>query len=54
MSKGDLPEVQEAWKKAKRRFARRGIDLKLVSAATGLGVRELMFELLGLVRAKAD
>lgn len=51
MSKGDLPEVKEAWKKAKKRFARRGVDLKLVSAATGEGVRELVFELQALVRA---
>jgi GTP-binding protein len=53
MNKGDLPDVQEAWKKAKRKFARRGVDLRLVSAATGEGVRELMFELLGYVKGKA-
>jgi GTPase len=50
MSKGDLPEVQEAWKKAKKRFARRGVDLKLVSAATGEGVRELVFALYAGIR----
>ena len=50
MSKGDLPEVQEAWKKAKKKFARRGVDLKLVSAATGEGVRELLFALHALVK----
>ncbi len=53
MNKGDLPDVQEAWKKAKRKFARRGVDLRLVSAATGEGVGELMFELLGYVKGKA-
>jgi GTP-binding protein len=42
MSKGDLPDAREAWKKAKRRFARRGIELLLVSAATGEGVREVL------------
>jgi GTP-binding protein len=52
MSKGDLPEVKEAWKKAKKRFARRGVDLKLVSAATGEGVRELVFALLALVKGQ--
>ncbi|MCL2450023.1 MAG: 50S ribosome-binding GTPase, partial [Polyangiaceae bacterium] len=41
MSKGDVPEVREAWKKAKRRFARRNVELHLVSAATGEGVREV-------------
>jgi GTP-binding protein len=51
MSKGDLPEVKEAWKKAKKRFARRGVDLKLVSAATGEGVRELVFALHALVKS---
>jgi GTP-binding protein len=50
MSKGDLPEVVEAWKKAKRRFARRKIDLKLVSAATGQGVRDLVLALYALVK----
>jgi GTP-binding protein len=50
MSKGDLPDVREAWKKQKKRFARRGVDLKLVSAATGEGVRELLFALLGVLR----
>jgi GTP-binding protein len=42
MSKADLPDVQEAYKKLKKRFARRGVDLFLVSAATGEGVRELV------------
>jgi GTP-binding protein len=49
MNKADLPDSQEVYKKAKRRFARRGIDLKLVSSATGQGVRELLFELYALV-----
>ena len=40
MSKADLPDVQEAYKKAKRQFKKRGIDLRIVSAATGEGVRE--------------
>ncbi len=50
MTKADLPDVREAYPKAKRRFARRRIDLKLVSAATGEGVRELLFELLKLAK----
>jgi GTP-binding protein len=49
MSKGDLPEVREAWAKAKRKFARRGVELRLVSAATGEGVRDLLFALYRLI-----
>jgi GTP-binding protein len=48
MTKADLPDVREAWTKAKRRFARRKIDLKLVSAASGEGVRELLLSLYAL------
>ena len=50
MAKADLPEVRAAWTKTKRRFSRRGIDLKLVSAATGEGVRELLVSLYALSR----
>jgi GTP-binding protein len=50
MNKGDLPDVQEAWKKAKRKFARRGIELHLVSAATGTGVREVLTALYACLR----
>jgi GTP-binding protein len=50
MSKADLPEARKVWSKAKRRFARRGVELKLVSAATGEGVRELVGELYALVK----
>jgi GTP-binding protein len=49
MSKGDLPEVRDAWTKAKRKFARRGVELRLVSAATGEGVRDLLFALYRLI-----
>jgi GTPase len=45
MSKADLPEVREAWAHARIEFAARGIDLKLVSAATGEGVREVVVAL---------
>jgi GTP-binding protein len=45
MSKGDLPEVREAWERAKAPFAARGVDLKLLSAATGDGVREVLLAL---------
>jgi GTP-binding protein len=42
MSKADLPEVREAYRKAKVRFKKKKIDLLLVSAATGEGVRDLL------------
>jgi GTP-binding protein len=51
MSKADLPEVQEAYKKAKPRFKRKKVDLLLVSAATGEGARELTVKLFELVKA---
>jgi GTP-binding protein len=44
LSKADLPEVREAWPALRKRFARRKIHLHLVSAATGEGVRELLFD----------
>jgi GTP-binding protein len=42
MSKADLPETREAWAEVRPRFAERGVDLKLVSSATGEGVREVL------------
>ncbi len=50
MAKADLPAVRETWTKAKRRFSKRGIELKLVSAATGEGVRDLLFSLYALAK----
>ncbi len=40
LSKADVTEVREAYKKLKTRFKRRKVDLHLVSAATGEGVKE--------------
>lgn len=48
MAKADLPDVREAWTKTKRRFAKRKVELHLVSAATGEGVRELLLALYAL------
>src|ERR1700722_14054925 len=45
MSKADLPDVQEAYTAAKKKFKKRKIDLHLVSAATSEGVRDLLFAL---------
>jgi GTP-binding protein len=52
MSKADLPEVKEAHAKLKAKFKRKKIDLRLVSAATGEGVRELSIALYELVKGK--
>jgi GTP-binding protein len=52
LSKADLDHVREVYPKLKRKFARRGIALRLVSAATGEGVRELLIELYALVQGK--
>jgi GTP-binding protein len=50
MSKADLPDVREAWGATKETFARRGVDLMLMSAATGEGVREVLVSLYALSR----
>jgi len=49
MSKADLPEVREAFERAKPIFAKAKRPLHLVSAATGEGVQRLVYDLLGLV-----
>ena len=48
MTKADIPEVREIFPKVQRAFARKKIELHLVSAATGEGVRELLFALLAV------
>jgi GTPase len=54
MSKSDLPDVREAWAVAREKFSKRGIDLKLVSAATGEGVRELLIDVWKLLERVAS
>jgi GTP-binding protein len=49
MSKADLTDVREAYAKLKTRFKRKKIELRLVSAATGEGVKELTRELFAIV-----
>jgi GTP-binding protein len=51
LSKADVTEVREAYKKLKGRFKRRKVELHLVSAATGEGIKELLIALYELVRA---
>ena len=53
MSKADLPEVREAYEVVKKRFAKRKVELHLVSAATGEGVRELSIALYKLVTGQS-
>ncbi|MCC6646859.1 MAG: GTPase ObgE [Polyangiaceae bacterium] len=50
LSKADVPEVREAYPKLRARFKRAGVTLRLVSAATGEGVSELMIALYDLVK----
>ncbi|MFO0663233.1 MAG: GTPase ObgE [Polyangiaceae bacterium] len=50
MSKGDLTEVAEAFEGVKKQFAKKGVDLRLISAATGLGMKELTADLFKLVQ----
>lgn len=45
MTQADRPEVLEAYETAKVEFKEAGIDLRLVSAVTHLGLDELMLEL---------
>jgi GTPase len=49
MTKADLSEVREAYEVVRKRFAKRKIALRLVSALTGEGVRELSIDLYRLV-----
>jgi GTP-binding protein len=49
MSKSDLTFVRDAYKAARAKFKRRGIDLKLISAATGDGIKEIVADLFQLV-----
>jgi len=52
MSKSDLPDVQEAYKKARPLFAKKRIDLRLISAATGAGIKELLIDLYKTVNGR--
>jgi GTP-binding protein len=54
MSKADLPDVREAYESAKKKFKKRKIDLKLLSAATGEGVKPVLYDLAKLVRLRGD
>ncbi len=49
LSKADLTDVRAVAASTKKKFARRGIDLKLVSAATGEGVKDVLIALWAIV-----
>jgi GTPase len=52
MSKGDLPETQEAFVEVEKQFKKRGIKIRLISAATGVGLEELASDLYHLLRGR--
>ena len=49
-SKSDLPEVNEMYPELKKKFKRKKIDLLLVSAATGEGVKEVVNRLWDVIK----
>ncbi len=50
ISKGDIPETQDAFVDLQKAFAKRKIKLRLISAATGSGLPELANDLYHLLR----
>jgi GTP-binding protein len=50
LTKGDLPDVREAYPKLKTRFKKRGVELHLISAPTQEGTRDVLFKLYHLVK----
>ena len=49
VSQIDLPDARAAWELARPEFARRGIELRGLSAVTGEGVREALMALFALI-----
>ena len=49
VSQIDLPDARAAWELARPEFAKRGIDLRGLSAVTGEGVRETLMALFALI-----
>ncbi len=52
MSKADIPETREAFVAEQKRFAKLGIPLRLISAATGEGLKELANDIFQLLRGR--
>ncbi len=49
LTKADLPEVRQAYPALRERFREQGVELRLVSAASHMGIDELMQELASLL-----
>jgi GTP-binding protein len=54
MSKADLTEVREAYETLKPKFKKKKVELRLISAATGDGVPELLRALYDLIHKKDE
>ena len=54
LSKADLPDVAEAYPELKKRFAKKKVELHLVSAASHDGLRDLLWSLHRLVHEPAN
>lgn len=52
LSKADITEVREAYEELKKKFKKKKIDLRLISAATGEGIPELLRDLYELGRPR--
>ena len=49
LNKMDLPQAQELWPLIEEEMARRGVRACCISAATGLGVRQMLYQVLQLL-----
>jgi GTPase len=54
LAKADLPEVREAYPALQKAFAKKKVKLRLVSAATGVGMKALLVDLYKLAKASRD
>jgi GTPase len=54
LTKSDLPEVRDAYPALKKAFAKKKVSLRLVSAATGDGMKQLLRDLYKLAKASRD
>jgi GTP-binding protein len=54
LAKADIPEVREAYEDLRARFAKRRIELHLISAATGEGMLEMQRKLYHLIHRRPE
>lgn len=50
LNQADRTDIREAYPEVKKKLARLGVDVRLISAVTGEGVRELVFDLFKLIQ----